>query len=74
MTVDVDSLWRAVHRMESAASDMSRAADRMEQGVQVFKYLLEDGYGGNGPRLIELLENFDLKHLEQLNHADNYDT
>jgi hypothetical protein len=52
-----ETLWRATHRMEAAASQMERAADRMEQAAQRIAHLLEDGYGGNGLRLIELLEN-----------------
>lgn len=48
--------WAMVHRMEEAASRMDRAADRMESAAQRIAFLLEDGYGGNGLRLIELLE------------------
>lgn len=48
--------WPMVHRMEEAASKMSNAADRMESAAQRIACLLEDGYGGNGIRLIELLE------------------
>ena len=49
--------WAAVHRLEAAAQRMSDAAQQMEQAAQRIAYLLEDGYGGNGLRLIELLEN-----------------
>lgn len=52
-----DQIWKAVHRMESAANTVSRAADRMEEAAQRIAHLLEDGYGGNGLRLIEALEN-----------------
>lgn len=45
-----------VHRMEEAADKMSQSADRMESAAQRIASLLEDGYGGNGLRLIELLE------------------
>ena len=52
-----ESMWRAVHRMEAAAEQVRREADRIEESVRRFAVLLEDGYGGNGLRLIELLEN-----------------
>lgn len=51
-----DSMWKAVHRMEATADSVSRAADRMEEAARRIAHLLEDGYGGNGLRLIELLE------------------
>ena len=48
--------WSYVHRMEAAADRMSQAADRVEAAAQRLANMLEDGYGGNGLRLIELLE------------------
>lgn len=51
-----ESMWKAVHRMDAAANVANRAADRMEEAARRIAYLLEDGYGGNGPRLIEALE------------------
>jgi len=42
--------------MQDAAERMSAAADRMEVAVQRFATMVEDGYGGNVPKLIELLE------------------
>ena len=48
--------WAAVHRMESAASIMNNAAGRAEKAAHRMAYMLENGYGGNGIRLIELLE------------------
>lgn len=51
-----DSMWKAVHRVEAAADSVSRAADKMEEAARRIAHLLEDGYGGNGLRLIELLE------------------
>ncbi len=51
-----ESMWKAVHRIESAVEDMRRHADRIEEASQRLAHLLEDGYGGNGLRLIELLE------------------
>ena len=49
-------MWRAVHRMEAAADRLSQAADRAEEAARRIAHMLEDGYGGNGLRLIELLE------------------
>ena len=51
-----ESMWKAVHRMEAAADQMARAAEQAEEAVRRLAHLLEDGYGGNGLRLIELLE------------------
>ena len=48
--------WAMVHRLEEAAVKMDQAAERMEMSAQRIAFLLEDGYGGNGLRLIELLE------------------
>ena len=50
-----EQLWKAVHRMEAAADKASQAAQTMEYAAQRIALLLEDGYGGNGLRLIELL-------------------
>lgn len=49
-------MLKAAARMQDAAQTASAAADRMEQAVHRLACLLEDGYGGNGLRLIELLE------------------
>ena len=49
--------WSMVHHIEDAAQRMSSAAERMEAAAKRIAYLLEDGYGGNGLRLIELLES-----------------
>jgi hypothetical protein len=58
MTSDEGQL-RAAHRMQAAAEDMTRAADRIESAVQRLAALLEDGYGNNACRLIELLETLE---------------
>lgn len=63
--IDESSLWKAVHRMEEAAERTSRDADRIEAAAQRVAYLLEDGYGGNGLRLIELLEAAQQKGEEE---------
>lgn len=52
-----ESMWKAVHRMDAAADTSSRAANQMEEASRRIAHLLEDGYGGNGIRLIEALEN-----------------
>ncbi len=52
-----DQIWKAVHRMEAAAEKASQAAQTMEHAAQRIAFMLEDGYGGNGLRLIELLAN-----------------
>lgn len=51
-----ESMWKAVHRMDAAAHSANQAADRMEEAVRRLAFMLEDGYGGNALRLIELLE------------------
>jgi hypothetical protein len=52
-----ESMWQAVHRMDAAAERMDQAADRTNEATQRMAYMLESGYGGNGLRLIELLES-----------------
>jgi hypothetical protein len=47
--------------MEEAATKMDQAADRAEEAARRIACLLEDGYGGNGIRLIEALEAANLK-------------
>lgn len=54
--MNTEITWPMVHRIEDAASKIERAADLMESASQRIAHLLEDGYGGNGLRLIELLE------------------
>lgn len=50
-------MMKAAVRMQDAADRSERAADRMEQAATRIAHLLEDGYGGNGLRLLEALEN-----------------
>ena len=52
-----ESVWKAVKRMDDAADKMQRSADRAEEAARRIAHLLEDGYGGNGLRLIEALES-----------------
>ncbi len=52
-----ESIWNAVHRIEAAADRIARASQQAEDAAQRIALMLEPGYGGNGLRLIELLEN-----------------
>jgi len=52
-----ESMWKVVRRMDEAADKADRAATTMEQAAQRIAFLLEDGYGGNGLRLLEALES-----------------
>lgn len=54
--MDESQLWRIAHHMRESAEKAERAASTMEAAAQRIAHLLEDGYGGNGLRLIELLE------------------
>ena len=58
-----DDNLRAAHRMEQAAAHMAGSAAQMEAAAQRIAILLEDGYGGNGLRLIELLEKINTEKL-----------
>jgi len=49
-------MWRVVHRIEAAGERIGRAAQQAEDAAQRIAAMLEHGYGGNGLRLIELLE------------------
>lgn len=51
-----EQIRRAASRMEEAAEQATRAADRMEESARRIAHLLEDGYGGNGLRLLEALD------------------
>lgn len=52
-----DQMWKVAHHMRESAERSERAADRIEEACQRLAFMLEPGYGGNGLRLIELLEN-----------------
>ena len=56
-TMNEETMWRVANKMQAAADRASAAADRIEESARRIAGLLEDGYGGNGLRLIELLEN-----------------
>jgi hypothetical protein len=46
---------RAANRMEQAAKSANEAAERMESVLHQLRMLVDDGYGNNVTRLIELL-------------------
>ena len=50
-------MMKAAGRMQDAADRAQVAADRMEAAAHRSALLLEDGYGGNGLKLIEALES-----------------
>lgn len=54
--INEEQMWKAAHHMSEAAETAKRAADRIEEAVSRLAHMLEDGYGGNALRLIELLE------------------
>lgn len=43
MAIDESSLWKAVHRMEAAGEQMSRAAEQTQQAVRELRALLNGG-------------------------------
>lgn len=50
-----DDANRAANRLEEAAKSANEAAERMESALHQLRMLVEDGYGNNVSRLIELL-------------------
>lgn len=55
--IDEESIKRTASRLESAATEFTKAANQMDETVRRMEALLAEGYGGNGVRLIEALEN-----------------
>ena len=55
--IDTESIAHSARRMQEAADRMERAADKAEEAARRIALMLEDGYGGNGLRLIDLLES-----------------
>lgn len=51
-----ESMRHSANTIEQASERMGRAAQQMEDAATRIAHLLEGGYGGNGLRLIELLE------------------
>lgn len=56
-----EAIRRAAARMEDAAQEVTRAADRIEESARRIAILFEDGYGGSGLQLLEALE----KHIHK---------
>lgn len=53
---DENMVW-AAKRMQEAADKAQSASERMEAAAHRIALMLEDGYGGNGLRLLEALES-----------------
>ena len=51
-----EDVSRAGHNISSAASEMSRAAQSIEESTRQLEMLFGQGYGSNIDRLIEALE------------------
>jgi len=51
-----DSMRRSASAAEESAERIVRAAQQMEDAATRIAHMLSPGYGGNGLRLIELLE------------------
>jgi len=64
--LDESNLWSIAHKIKESADKAERAAERMEAAAQRMAVMLEDGYGGNALKLIELLER-----AEQPKFIDN---
>jgi hypothetical protein len=60
VSIDTETLLKSAIIMRDAANSSNLAADRIEQAVQRLGLMLEDGYGGNALKLIELLENAEI--------------
>lgn len=55
--LDTEGAMRAARKLEDAAQEATRAADRLETVLHQLRVLTEDGYGNNMCALIELLRN-----------------
>lgn len=51
-----EQMWRAAHHARESADKMQSAASSVDESARRIARLLEDGYGGRGLQLIELLE------------------
>ncbi len=54
--IDTEGMQTAARRMNEAADNFTRAADRMEESVNRLTMLLGQGYGNNLEKIIQLLE------------------
>lgn len=53
---DSEQMWRAAHHARETSDRMVSAASSADDAARRIAHLLEDGYGGRGLQLIELLE------------------
>ena len=54
--LDVEGAEHAARRLESAASEATRAADRLDDAINRLTALIGSGYGNVAERLLEALE------------------
>lgn len=54
--MDSEQMWKAARHAHEAADRMVSAASSADDSARRIAHLLEDGYGGRGLQLIELLE------------------
>jgi hypothetical protein len=67
--VNTEEMRRAAATADSAADCMRRSANTVDEAVRSLSQMFEQGYGGPGLRLIELLEDA-LPALERVQVAD----
>jgi len=58
--VNTEEMRRAAATADSAADSMRRSANTVDEAVRTMSQMFEQGYGGPGLRLIELLEGFQI--------------
>lgn len=63
--MDTEYVMKVAARMQDAAERAEHAAGRMEDAAHRITILLEDGYGGNGVRLLEALEQLKINSAPQ---------
>ena len=56
MHINTEEMMRAACIYRDAADKMEKAAERIEEAQRRLSIMLEDGYGSNALKLIELLE------------------
>lgn len=61
--VNTEEMRRAAATADSAADSMRRSANTVDEAVRSLSQMFEQGYGGPGLRLIELLENMELPEV-----------
>lgn len=58
--VNTEEMRRAAATADAAADSMRRSANTVDEAVRTMSQMFEQGYGGPGLRLIELLEGFQI--------------